>query len=1233
MKTRATHGTTPLQRVRDGLARRARAGYALALAVALGLAPALLPAGAEAAPGDLDTTFDADGKQTTNFYGRLDKAYAVAVQTDGKIVVAGDLLNTATGAGDFALARYNADGSLDATFGGDGRVSTDFGGGAGGDDHAYGVVVQADGKIVAAGAAFNGTTNYDFALARYNTDGSLDTSFSGDGKVMTDIPAAAGPNQSNYGHAVAIQPGGAKIVVAGYTNGGNNGSDDFAVARYNASDGSLDTSFDTDGMRTVNIRATGSNSSWDNAYGVVVEADNQIVMAGHADGSDGSATGQDFALVRLNESGSFDTAVGGNGRRTATFGTGNTTDGGRAIALDGSGNVVVAGWTSAGDNSTYDFAVARYSAAALTLDTAFSGDGKQTVSFDDLANSVLNSAEARGVAFSGNDIIVAGVSAIFSSSSDFAVARLTSNGSLDTSFDSDGKQTVDFFGAADEANAMALTADGSAVVAGLTNTPAHTKGIDFGVAQISPSGSLDTDFSGDGRQNTDFHTSAEDATALAVQPDGKAVVAGFVLSEQGDYDFAVARYNTDGSLDATFGDDGTVRTNLHPTSAVHDQAYAVAVQPDGRIVVAGHSNFDFALVRYNADGSLDTSFDADGIVTTAASQVSGNDDTARAVLVQPDGRIVVAGYAMAGTSVVHYNFAAARYNSDGLLDANFNPAGAVVDGSAVPGLMRINASSGQQHDQAYALRRQPDGKLVLAGYASLSTQDFAVVRLNSDGSADTTFDSDGIVTRDLGSSTDTAYGVAIQVDGRIVAVGTNNAQDFALARFNPNGSRDNNTGSDSTPGDFFGASGAGGGVVTTDFNGSGDEAFAVRVTSGGKLVVAGYAIDAVTGFRDFALARYNTDGSLDTNADADPALHFSTDGKLTTDFTGSHDQAAALAMPADGSILVAGTAGAFTGDTDFALARYLRSESDLVLKSDDLSGSVVEGSTGSFDIRVRNAGPSEAHNVTFTATIPAGLTFSSADTTAGSCSELGGTVTCDLGTLADNAEATVTIEAVGSTVGTHTLNTSASSDEFDWIESNNTRPYKVTVVELVSLTLSEATTVGGCGTPTGVVRLSGDAPAGGAIVTLSSNNAAASVPATVTVQGGSTQATFPITPNPVSSGVQATITAALGGDSYNQTLTVRSGRITTFTADDTTPPLNSSATGTVTINCVAPAGGLTIPLASNRPKVASVPSSVVIQAGQSSANFQITTGSVVGQAVISATHNGRAMYVRLNVGP
>ena len=335
-----------------------------------------------------------------------------------------------------------------------------------------------------------------------------------------------------------------------------------------------------------------------------------------------------------------------------------------------------------------------------------------------------------------------------------------------------------------------------------------------------------------------------------------------------------------GSLDTAFGTGGKVITDIG--SSTTDVAYAVAVQSDGKIVAAGSSASDFALARYSADGSLDTTFSSDGKLTTDF----GSTDQALAVAVQSDGKIVMAGAMFNGTND---DFALARYSADGALDTTF---GTIVSGSTRSG--KVNTDFASSEDSARALAVQSDGKIVAAG---TSASDFALARYNANGTLDTSLSTDGKVTTDIGSSTtDAAYAMAIQSDGRIVVAGTSN-NDFALARYNADGSLDTSFGT--------------GGKVTTDIDSGNDDANAVAVQPDGKIVAAGSGVSG--GGTRFALARYSADGSLDTS--------FGTGGKLTTVISTLNDVANAVAVQSDGKIVVAGRTTS-QGGTRFALARY-----------------------------------------------------------------------------------------------------------------------------------------------------------------------------------------------------------------------------------------------------------------------------------------------------------------------
>jgi uncharacterized delta-60 repeat protein len=384
--------------------------------------------------GDLDSSFSYDGRVTTDFIGGNERAQAVAIQSDGKIVAAGYY-----GTAEFALARYNENGTPDSTFTSDGRVVTDFGG----YDRAEAVAIQSDGKIVVAGWSddLDGVVDSDFAVARYNWNGTLDTTFSGDGKVITSF------GRHELAFALTIQSDG-KIVVAGskYTNNGPFDRDtDFALARYNQN-GSLDTYFDDDGRLT-----TGLGES-DTAFGVAIQADGRIVAASESNDLDGDS---DFALARYYQSGALDSSFDGDGKLMTGFGG---DDSGYSLAIQDGYHPVVAGRSDLGGE--YDFALARYTRSGL-LDGDFSGDGK-------LTTGLGGSDAAQGVAIQSDGRIVAGGSSDdVDGDSDFGLARYNETGSLDSSFAGDGRLRTDFgSGQDDSAFGLALQSNRRIVLAG-----------------------------------------------------------------------------------------------------------------------------------------------------------------------------------------------------------------------------------------------------------------------------------------------------------------------------------------------------------------------------------------------------------------------------------------------------------------------------------------------------------------------------------------------------------------------------------------------------------------------------------------------------------------------------------------------------------------------------------------------------------------------------------------------
>jgi len=408
-------------------------------------------------------------------------------------------------------------------------------------------------------------------------------------------------------------------------------------------------------------------------------------------------------------------------------------------------------------------------------------------------------------------------------------------------------------------------------------------------------GSLDSAFGTGGLVTTHFAV-AQYGGAIAIQPDGKIIMVGKAVPVDPieDWNFGVVRYNIDGTLDTTFGNGGALNTDLfnHP-----DTASSVAVQSDGKIVVAGN---EFDVARYNPDGTLDISFGKFGKVILLFPDAFYAYSTQMAL--QPDGKIVLAGYAPLLTTG-YAQFALLRLNENGIPDSTFG-----IDGRVMTDL---NAST----IQSFIV--QPDGKIVAVGRAFpfpdlIDPPDFVIARYNSDGSQDPTFGVGGRVYTDFGigglPANDEANDIFLQPDGRIVVVGdsrfpvADGPLRFVMARYNIDGSLDVSFGTN--------------GKVATLVGGYGAVSNALQ-QDGKILVVGNYLYESSIPSPHFVLLRYNSDGTLDST--------FGTNGQVTTDFTAKTSFSTDVALQSDGRIVVAGTVQDAAGFGDFAVARYIGS--------------------------------------------------------------------------------------------------------------------------------------------------------------------------------------------------------------------------------------------------------------------------------------------------------------------
>ena len=384
-----------------------------------------------------------------------------------------------------------------------------------------------------------------------------------------------------------------------------------------------------------------------------------------------------------------------------------------------------------------------------------------------------------------------------------------------------------------------------------------------------------------------------DLKAVALQADGKIVVGGHAQSTTAhSTTFAVARYEADGSLDSTFGTGGVVTTDFGND---WEGVQGLAIQPDGKIVAVGTTGGIVALARYSPDGSLDPAFGSASTPGTVQSDVIGGGG-AQAVALQPDGKIVVAG-GLQGAEV-------ARYNADGSLDTSFGSDG-------------VASSTHEDWEYATTVALTPSGKILVVGSRANSLPDsgpdrsFVIWRFNSDGSLDSSFGSGGVATITV-AAWDFASGLALQPDGKIVIGGSSEvgSQNFmTLARLEPNGALDQSFGD-------------GGSVLTGQV---GDlyvyDASSLLLQPDGKIIAGGNSSSSLGG-SGFGLARFLPDGSLDPS--------FGTDGVVGTAFGSDSGTVRATALQPDGKIVAIGPTWLTTPSSEaisFTLARYLTADS------------------------------------------------------------------------------------------------------------------------------------------------------------------------------------------------------------------------------------------------------------------------------------------------------------------
>ena len=820
--------------------------------------------------GEIDTTFGIDGKVVTGFGTNNNTANATAFQTDGKFIVGGTYVSN-RGDNDFALARYNSDGTLDTTFGSEGKVNTNFGNNNynyinsiyvvpdgkimvigtsgmvslapklvvvryltnGTIDASFGtsgkvistlipyspygnkLVFQPDGKfLITSCKQYNSDPNYYFGIERYSPDGVLDITFGTDGQAVSSFG-----NGQSIPASLALQPDG-KILVAGRYQPTN--ARQLALMRFTA-EGSIDTSFDGDGKVVTNF----GNGSVSEAIEVSVNSNGKISVTGII-----HTTPRNFGLVQYNSNGSLDTSFDGDGKATIAFQSNFETINSVTRQSDGKFLVVIKSDDFA--LTTSDFIVRRYN-SDISLDTSFGVNGQTSAAF----TTGMNESQAAGIASDGKIVVVGKAAASEFANTDFAIARYDANGILDTSLHSDGKITSAFEKGNDQLSHVLMLPDDAFITVGTSGYRLSNNSTfkDIVLSKFIADGTLDSSFGILGKVVSVFGQNNNAITAAALQPDGKIVLGNtyYNLSLGNSFLYELIRYHANGSLDTSFGINGKVSLTIEST--------AITIQADGKIVVGATgtpntANAGYNIFKFNENGTIDTSFDTVG----AATITFGNNYYGKmAVLLQSDGKIIVTGSA-SNPDVFNDTpaFVAARLNSNGSLDTTFGINGKVV------GLINDNCF-------AYAGFLQSDGKILTAGISfGPGGVYFSSLRYTENGILDTTYGTNGTTSTNLSFDYRIINHVLLQPDGKfLVALSLYNqplnTYDFRIRRFNPDSTYDN---------EFGGPVG----VTTSFFNGY-DEAFAIGLQSDHKIIVGGTTSNGIT--NDFAITRY-TNLVLDT---------------------------------------------------------------------------------------------------------------------------------------------------------------------------------------------------------------------------------------------------------------------------------------------------------------------------------------------------------------------------------
>lgn len=838
-----------------------------------------------AAPTDLDPAFSGDGKVIDSTLFGEQAIYSSAFQSDGKLVTVG----SDNGSQEWLIMRFNTDGTLDTTFDGptgtaNGKVflnpSSSF-------DAAYDVAITAADKIVVAGRVRNTVTGKaEFGAVRLESDGAYDPTFNSGAIKQFEIDDDAS-GEDAYVESVDVHAG--KIYLGGYAyDGVGSGGADFAIAVLE-NDGDLDPTFDGDGTGLKSATA----SAYDYLTDIYVESDGKIVTLGTT-GNPSAVVNRVFVAIRWTTTGSPDATFGDvatPGKVYATAKYGYAYRG----AVRAAGGYTLVGATFDTPN---DCLIVQFDANGQ-IDTGFSTDGYQTVDFqggtdtctdvdEDASGNLLIVGESRDDAFKGDAVL----------------ARLTSTGTLDTTFDPDGKAVLNFTANNDNFWNVHALPDGRILASGYQGATASTAtliavfegGSGGFTAPVRPASmALDNSFDGDGRVRNDFSSGREDAPeGMAVGADGSVVAVGttevLYSSSPLTYliDGTVAKYTPSGAPDTSFSGDGRATFGPVPLSA--EVFYDAVVLADGSVIAVGSYSVggagnDLLIAKFTATGALDTSFSGDGWIT----HHFGYLDVARTVHALSDGTFILSGYS-------------GNTGDPTMLALKVDSGGALVAGYGTGGSTLIDFDAFGPED-ALDSALLADNSIVLTGYAESSgVRSTAVAKLTPGGLPDGSFGTAGEATFAIGDAGSQAFGIADRADGEVLLAGSaadgESTTDAFAALVDGSGQLDADFSSD--------------GVAFVQFDLEDDAARDVVVDDvSGEVTIGGsanYGLDY-----DYAFARFDSGGT--------PLSSFDADGRGSVEMADGLDRVNQLELDAQRRVVAVGPVADDQALSDFGLAR------------------------------------------------------------------------------------------------------------------------------------------------------------------------------------------------------------------------------------------------------------------------------------------------------------------------